>query len=133
MKFLADAGYSSGEALQYLEENNINTCIPNFGQYKAEREGFIYNKEQNQYECIKTGGNKPYSPSKALKLIAKDIKKYIAAAKVVVEMSQLREACCGKVNKFKKIDDSIHKPLYDKMHTKAEQNQNYPFSHQTQK
>jgi hypothetical protein len=38
----ADAGYSSGTALKYCEENNIDAYIPNHGQYKAEREGFIY-------------------------------------------------------------------------------------------
>jgi hypothetical protein len=30
---LADAGYSSGEALQALEDHNIIGYIPNFGQY----------------------------------------------------------------------------------------------------
>ena len=28
--------------------------------------------------------------------------------------------CCGKTTKFKKIDDSIHKPLYEKMHEKMQ-------------
>jgi hypothetical protein len=40
----ADAGYSSGEALAFCEGNNIDAYIPNFGQYKAERAGFIYNQ-----------------------------------------------------------------------------------------
>ena len=33
--------------------------------------------------------------------------------------------CFGKVTKFKKIEDSIHKPLYDKMHAKLNRNKNY--------
>jgi transposase len=37
---LADGGYSSGDALVYLHEKKINAYIPNFGQYKPEREGF---------------------------------------------------------------------------------------------
>jgi transposase len=41
---LADAGYSSGEALVYLHEQGIDAWIPNFGQYIPEREGFLYNK-----------------------------------------------------------------------------------------
>jgi transposase len=45
-ELIADAGYSSGEALQYLEDKNIDAWIPNFGQYKPERAGFIYNKEK---------------------------------------------------------------------------------------
>jgi hypothetical protein len=41
-ELLADGGYSSGEALKYLNQKNINAYIPNFGQYKPEREGFIF-------------------------------------------------------------------------------------------
>ena len=37
----------------------------------------------------------------------------------------LRESCCGKVTKFKKLEESIHKPLYDKMHEKLSQNKAY--------
>jgi len=44
-ELLADTGYSSGTALQYLEQKGINAWIPNFGQFTPEREGFIYNKE----------------------------------------------------------------------------------------
>ena len=47
----ADAGYSSGEALKALEENNITGYIPNFGQYKPTREGFTYDKENDRYIC----------------------------------------------------------------------------------
>ncbi len=47
----ADAGYSSGEALKALEENNIIGYIPNFGQYKPSREGFTYDKENDRYTC----------------------------------------------------------------------------------
>src|SRR5690606_29468562 len=43
---LADAGYSSGESLQYCQDKNINAYIPNFGQYKPEREGFVFNKRR---------------------------------------------------------------------------------------
>src|SRR5947207_329650 len=47
----ADAGYSSGEALKALEENNITGYSPNFGQYKPTREGFTYDKENDRYTC----------------------------------------------------------------------------------
>ena len=56
-ELLADGGYSSGEALAYLHEKNINAYIPNFGQYKPEREGFTFNKEENYYQCTKPEGN----------------------------------------------------------------------------
>jgi hypothetical protein len=47
----ADAGYSSGEALKAIEENNITGYIPNFGQYKPSREGFTYDKQNDRYTC----------------------------------------------------------------------------------
>jgi hypothetical protein len=37
----------------------------------------------------------------------------------------LRQECCGKSTKFKKIDDSIHKEHYDRMHLKLIQNPHY--------
>ena len=33
-------------------------------------------------------------------------------------MSKGKEQCCGKATKFKKIEDSIDKPYYDRMHKK---------------
>ncbi|MEZ4878202.1 MAG: hypothetical protein R2805_11710 [Flavobacterium sp.] len=40
-------------------------------------------------------------------------------------MCPLREQCCGKTTKFKKIDDSIHKEHYDRMHQKLNENPAY--------
>ncbi|MDF0720451.1 transposase [Kaistella sp. PBT33-4] len=37
----------------------------------------------------------------------------------------LRAECCGKVTRFKKLDDSIHKPLYDEMHEKLSRDKKY--------
>jgi Transposase DDE domain len=50
-ELLADGGYSSGEALQALEDNNIEGYIPNFGQCKHDREGFTYDKKNDKYIC----------------------------------------------------------------------------------
>ncbi len=115
----ADTGYSSGEALRFIEKKNIDAYIPNFGQYKNEREGFIYNKEKDQYEC--TRGNKAILPSKKITTDSKGYtKKTYRSSEKVCGKCPLREICCGKTTKFKKIDDSIHKPLYDKMHAKLQ-------------
>lgn len=123
---IADAGYSSGEALQYLHNNNIDAWIPNFGQYKPEREGFIYNKEANQYECIKQGGNKAVLSFKGTKTDSKGYNKHIyRSSERDCKNCPLRIQCCGAVTKFKKIDDSIHKPLYDQMHQKLTNNKAY--------
>ena len=48
-EILADTGYSSGEALKYLEENNITAYIPNRPQFKGDKPGFTFNKESNYY------------------------------------------------------------------------------------
>ena len=71
--------YSSGEALQALEDNNIEGYIPNFGQYKHDREGFSYDKKNDKYVCSQD----------------KDLP-------------------------FKKIEDTVNKPLYDRMHVKLQ-------------
>jgi len=115
----ADTGYSSGEALSFIEKKNIDAYIPNFGQYKNQRDGFIYNKEKDRYEC--TRGNKAILPFKKITTDSKGYtKKTYRSSEKDCGKCPLRETCCGKMTRFKKIDDSIHKPLYDKMHTKMQ-------------
>ena len=123
---LADAGYSSGESLKYCKEKGINAYIPNFGQYKPEREGFVFNKEQNRYECVKSGGNRALLPFKDTKTDSKGYAKNIyRSSERDCKDCPLRAQCCGKVTKFKKIDTTIHKPLYDEMHEKLNRDPNY--------
>lgn len=123
---IADAGYSSGDSLQYCDDNKIDAYIPNFGQYKPEREGFIYNSEKDQYQCIQEGGNGAILPFKGIRTDSKGYeKKTYRSSEKDCKDCPLREQCCGKVSKFKKLDDSIHKPLYDKMHKKLTENKSY--------
>lgn len=49
--FVADAGYSSGENLAFLEQKGIDSYIPPHGTYKGGPEGFIYHKEEDYWEC----------------------------------------------------------------------------------
>lgn len=122
----ADAGYSSGTALKYCEEHNIDAYIPNFGQYKPEREGFIYNAELNQYECIKEGGNKAILSYKGIKTDSKGYeKKSFRSSETVCSKCPLRLQCCGVATKFKKLEESIDKPYYDRMHHKLTNNPSY--------
>jgi transposase len=110
----ADAGYSSGEALKALEENNITGYIPNFGQYKPAREGFSYDKENDRYTCSQG----KYLPFKKLIItsLGYKMKVYRSSSKDCGKC-QLRSVCIGKSD-FKKIDDSIDKPFYDRMHAR---------------
>ena len=123
---VADAGYSSGESLQYCQDHQIDAWIPNFGQYKPERVGFIYNQEKNQYECIQAGGNGAILPYKSTHTDSKGYqKKTYRSSESDCKHCPLREQCCGRVSKFKKLDESIHKPLYDRMHQKLTDNKAY--------
>jgi transposase len=112
----ADAGYSSGTALKALEENNITGYIPNFGQYKPSREGFTYDKQNDRYTCSR-GVHLPFKKLTTTSLGYK-MKVYRSSAKDCGPCP-LRSVCIGKSD-FKKIDDSIDKPFYDRMHARLQ-------------
>ncbi len=112
----ADAGYSSGEALKALEEKNITGYIPNFGQYKPSREGFTYDKENDRYTCSR-GVHLPFKKITTTSLGYK-MKVYRSSSKDCGPCP-LRMVCIGKSN-FKKIEDSIDKPFYDRMHARLQ-------------
>jgi len=111
-----DAGYSSGEALKALEENNITGYIPNFGQYKPSRDGFSYDKANDRYVCSQG----KYLPFKKLTTtsLGYKMKVYRSSAKDCGPCP-LRSICIGKSD-FKKIDDSVDKPFYDRMHARLQ-------------
>lgn len=48
---LADAGYSSGSCLKYLEEENIKAYVSAHSAYKPQREGFTYIAQEDCYIC----------------------------------------------------------------------------------
>ena len=120
----ADAAYSSGESLQYCEANGIDAWIPNFGQYKPTREGFSYNAQKDQYECRR--GNKAILSFKGERTDSKGYtKRTYRSSETVCSTCPFRIECCGKSTKFKKLDDSIHKDYYDRMHEKLTRNRAY--------
>ena len=123
-QIVTDTAYSSGEALKYCEENDIDAYIPNFGRYKPEREGFIYNKELDRYECIK--GNKAVLTlqNACLKNGEYFVKRY-SSRRQDCKACPFLEACCGKKMENKKLDDSIDKEYYDRMHKKLIDNGEY--------
>ena len=125
-QLLADTGYSSGEAIDFCEQNNIDAYIPNFGQYKAERPGFEYNNEKEQYQCVKQGGNRAILSFKGIRTDSKGYsKKTYRSSETDCKNCPLRIQCCGESTKFKKIDDSVDKPYYDRMHQKLTSNPQY--------
>jgi len=112
----ADTGYSSGSALRYCEQNNIDAYIPNLGQYKSEREGFIYNLEKDQYECQR--GNKAILIFKRIQEGKDNTRRVYRSSQKVCKDCPLRESCCGKSIKNKEINHSVDKEFYDRMHAK---------------
>jgi transposase len=113
---LADAGYSSGEALQALEEHQVEGYIPNFGQYKPGREGFTYDKGNDRYTCSR-GIHLPFKKLTTTSL-GYLMKVYRSSAKDCGGCP-LRSQCIGKSD-FKKLDDTVDKPLYDRMHARLQ-------------
>src|SRR5690606_2294483 len=79
---------------------------------------FLYaatNKTLNQYEFIQAGGNKAILPFKGVRTDSKGYaKKTFRSSEKDCKNCPLRAACYGQTTKFKKLDESIHKPLYDK-------------------
>ena len=114
---LADAGYSSGEALKSLEQHNITGYIPNFGQYKPTREGFTYHAEGDYYQCEK-GTKLEFKRIKDTHNGAYQMRVYRSSSKDCGKCP-LRSICIGKSD-FKKIEDTVDKAYYDAMHARLQ-------------
>jgi hypothetical protein len=114
---LADAGYSSSEALKALEASGITGYIPNFGQYKPFREGFTYHADGDYYGCER-GAKLPFKKIKGSHGDTYQMKEYRSSSKDC-GTCPLRSTCIGRSN-FKKIEDTVDKPLYDKMHLRLQ-------------
>lgn len=110
-QIVADTGYSSGQSLKTLEQNNITGYIPNFGQYKHEREGFTYHKEGDYYLCTE---NKKLEFKKIKDNNGYAMKEYRSSRKDCAHCP-LRSTCIGKSFE-KRIRETLDKPYYDKMH-----------------
>src|SRR5215218_7619523 len=110
---LADAGYSSSEALKALKAKKITGYIPNFGLYKPYREGFRYYPGGDYYKC-KRGVKLPFKRIKDSHDGASQMREYRSSS-LDCRNCPLRSKCIGKSN-FKKIEDTVDKPLYDEMH-----------------
>ena len=124
---LADGGYSSGgEALAYLHEKH-QRYIPNFGQYKSEREGLCSTKKKTIINAQNPKGKRLNCFSKAKKDSKGYTKRTYRSSETDCKNCPLREPCCGQKHQVqKKLDDSIHKEHYDRMHQKLTQNANMP-------
>ena len=113
----ADTGYSSGKALQACVDKNIIAYIPNFGQYKPVREGFIFDEENDRYTCTR-GIHLPYKKTYQDKK-GYYKKQYRSSAKDCGKCP-LRRSCIGGAADYKKLEESTDKHLYDQMHQRLQ-------------
>ena len=114
----ADTGYSSGKALQACNDNNITAYIPNFGHYKPFREGFVFDAEHDRYTCEAKGVHLPYKKTYQDKK-GYYKKQYRSSAKECGHCP-LRTTCIGGRADYKKIEETVDKPLYDQMHERLQ-------------
>lgn len=117
-ELLADTGYSSGAALQVLEDNDIIGYIPNHGRYKAERDGFTYHADGDYYQC-RQGIKLPYKYATKAYKHTSPTKTYSSSAKDCMACP-FKEYCIGPKYSFKQISVTTDKPLYDKMHQRLQ-------------
>src|SRR5215207_3077613 len=115
-ELLCDAGYSSGEALKALEQHNITGYIPNFGQYKALREGFTYHEQGDYYQCSQ--GAKVEFKKIHYSHDQYGMRHYRSSSKDC-RQCPLKSTCIGKSNE-KKIEVTVDKPFYDRMHERLQ-------------
>jgi Transposase DDE domain len=114
---LADGNYSSSEALRTLEAENIIGYIPNFGQYKPFRKGFIYDKENDRYLCSQ-GKVLEYKSIKESHRNGNNMKQYRSSTKDCA-VCLLKSQCIGK-SLHKTIAVTIDKELFEKMHNRLQ-------------
>ncbi len=114
-EILADTGYSSGEAIRALIAYDIEGYIPNPGNYKSSREGegFTYDAENDRYTCVK-GVHLPF------RRIEPAYDKPTILKKVYESNISDCKNCpvkhdCANAKGFKKLVDSMDKPLYEYM------------------
>src|SRR5690606_21805202 len=88
--------------------------------------GCVLDEEGNYYQCTKPGGHGARLPFKGERTDSKGYaKRTYRSSETDCKDCPLREACCGKSTRFKKLDDSIHKEHYDRMHQKLARNAEY--------
>jgi hypothetical protein len=106
---LADTNYSSTETLEMLERMKLKGYIPNFGGFKADREGFTYNQEYDHYVCSQG----KYLKYKGLKNNHSLSKQYLSNG-ADCKNCPIRVSCIGKSSQ-KMITETLSRPLFMQM------------------
>lgn len=114
---ICDGSYSSPQALQHLEDINITGYIPDPGKYVAQREDFVYNKEEDYYTCRQ---GKKLTYQNTYRDSGGYAKKHYISKLSDCKACPLRLQCLGKSGRYKKLADTVDKPLYNRMHLRTQ-------------
>ena len=109
---IADAGYSSGEAIKALEENNIQGYIPNRGQYIHERADFPYTAEGDFYTCP----NKKKLTYRGSYKGGSYVNKHYRTSIKNCHSCPFRGSCSALKTKGPLIKQTEDSPYYERMH-----------------
>ena len=117
---LADTGYSDGGNYAFLEGVCLQSYIPPHGTYKGGPEGFIYNKEQDNYRC-------PQGNIIPFKKIFRDYKtgtkkKEYRCSSLICKACPIRESCLGKTAKEKKFSVTYYREEYERNNERVKSN-----------
>jgi len=113
---VADTGYSSGEALKALEENNIMGYIPNRPQFNYKKEGFVFDSEGNCYICQ---NGKRLTHRGIFQAGAYWNHEYRISKKECAECP-FKDQCPASDKKGGLLRETIDKPYYDRMHVRMQ-------------
>jgi transposase len=108
-KVLADTGFSNGENYKYLEDNNIEGYIPPHGTYKGERQGFIYEPENDRWKC--TQGK--YVTFRKIKYQKGQLERHYLTTRSDCKECPLAKKCIGKSHE-KRIRITYYREEYER-------------------
>lgn len=114
---LADTGYSSGSNYHELEQLNLTAYIPTSGVYKHEREGFVYNKEENSFTCR---NNKKLLHKKNYYNNRGHLMTSYRSTRKDCKDCPFRKECLGQTAQEKKFELSFYMEEYDRAHNRQQ-------------
>ena len=108
---LADGGYTSGENISLCEQAGITAYIPNPSNYTPDRPGFIYNEQEDRYECSQ-GEYLTYRSTQTRENTKIRIYRTFASQ---CKNCPIKAQCITSKGNYKQLKHSDGKPWYDLM------------------
>ena len=111
-ELLADGGYTTGDNISLCEQAGITAYMPNPSNYTPVRPGFIYNEQEDRYECSQ-GEYLPYRSTDTSGNRKKRV--YRTSAKQCKNCPIKPQCITSKKINYKQLKHSDGKPWYDLM------------------